>query len=421
MVIVGGGFGGLWAAQALRGEACQVLLLDRHNYHSFFPLLYQVAAAELEPEQIAHPVRSILRRLANARFLMARVEAVDLSRRRVRAEGLGEIEYDYLILATGSASDYFGIPGAAEHAFPLRTMEEAIELRNHLLGCFERAVQEREGEERARLLSFVIVGGGPTGVEFAGALAELVFRPLVRDFPALDFSQVRVILVEALERLLPSMPPPLGAYAASRLEAMGVEVRLDSMVSRISPAQVELKAGAIIPSRTVVWTAGVRGDPGAQDWGLPLTRRGQVEVGPTLQLPGHPEVYVVGDLAHFQEEGRALPMVAPVALQQGTHAAGNIARELRGQEPLPFRYRDRGMMATIGRNAAVAHLGRLTFAGFPAWLVWLATHLVKLIGFRNRLMVLISWAWRYVSYEQAVRLILTCGPEPEGVPETREG
>lgn len=404
-VIVGAGFGGLWAARALASSPVEVLLVDRNNYHAFLPLLYQVAAAELEPEDIAYPVRSILRRLRNVQFALAEVEAIDLGGRVVRAGGRA-IPYDFLIVATGSASHFFGVPGAAQNAFSLKTLEEGVTLRNHILCCFERAVHEPSAERRGGALTFTIVGGGPTGVEFAGALAELIRGPLARDYPTLDFREVRVVLLEARENLLPSFPARLRTYTEERLRHMSVDVRLQAVVAEVAPQALHLKDGTIIPTETVVWTAGVRGDPAAHAWGLPTGRDGRVPVLPTLQLPGHPEVYVIGDLAYCEEDGRPLPMIAPVAIQQGTAAARNLMRQVAGSDPLPFRYHDPGTMVTIGRNAAVTCLGRHCFSGFPAWLFWLGVHIFKLIGFRNRLVVLINWAWDYFFYERAVRLIL---------------
>jgi NADH dehydrogenase len=408
VVIVGAGFGGLWAARALAHSPAEVLLVDRNNYHTFLPLLYQVAAAELEPEAIAYPVRSTLRKLPNVHFALAEVKEVDLVARVVKTTER-VIPYDFLILAVGSTSNFFAVPGAAEHAFPLKTLEQGVALRNHILCCFERAVQEPDEQQRQRLLTFTIVGGGPTGVEFAGALAELIHGPIVQDYPTLDFRQVHVVLLEAMDGLLPGLPGRLRAYALARLRRMGVEVHLQAMVSQLTPEAVHLKDGTVMPTETVVWTAGVRGDPLAQRLGLPTARDGRVVVLPTLQVPSHPEVYVIGDLAYVEEEGHPLPMMGPVAIQQGESAARNIARQMAGQAPLPFHYWDRGTMVTIGRNAAVAHPFRRAFTGFPAWVLWLIFHLFKLIGFRNRLLVLINWAWDYFLYERAVRLILPLG------------
>jgi NADH dehydrogenase len=307
------------------------------------------------------------------------------------------------------------VPGA-EYAYPLKSLDEAIRLRNHILCCFERAVPLSDPQQRRKLLSFAIVGGGPTGVEFAGALAELLRGPLRKDYSKLGLSDSKVILLEAAESLLGGLPSRLAVYALGRLRRMGVDVRLNAAVSRIEADAVHLKDGTAIPAETVVWTAGVRGECSAAAWGLPVDRSGRVPVEPTLQLAGHPEVYAVGDLARFEQDGRLLPMVAPVAMQQATAAARNIPRQSSGQALMPFRFRDPGMMATIGRNAAVAHYAGLAITGFPAWLVWLGVHLAKLIGFRNRLMVLTNWAWDYFLYERAVRLILPTSSchEPDG-------
>jgi len=404
VVIVGAGFGGLWAARGLARTEFRVTLIDRNNYHTFLPLLYQVAAAEVEPEEIVYPVRSILRPLRNVDFLLAEVKGVNFAARKVETS-LGEVPYDYVVLGLGSTTHYFGVPGAAEHAFSLKTLDDGVRLRNHILCCFERTAQLNPAERRRRL-SFTIVGGGPTGVEFAGALAELLRGPLRRDHPHLDFREARVTLLEARDALLPTLPQVLARYALERLRTMEVEVRLNAAVSEISAQAVHLKDGTVVPTETVVWTAGVRGDPAAGAWGLPADASGRVTVLPTLQVSGFPRVFVIGDLARSQEAGATLPMIAPVAIQQGTLAARNIRRQEAGEEPLPFRYRDRGMMATIGRNAAVAYLGGRSFTGFPAWLVWLGVHLYKLIGFRNRLFVLINWAWDYFLFERTVRLIL---------------
>ncbi|MBM3944927.1 MAG: NAD(P)/FAD-dependent oxidoreductase [SAR202 cluster bacterium] len=404
VVIVGAGFGGLWAARSLSGAPADVTLIDRHNYHTFFPLLYQVAAAELEPEDIAHPVRTILRRKSSVRFLMADVTGLDLEAKCVRTS-MGEVTYDYLVLATGSRPHFFGVRGAEEHALPLRALEEGVAVRNHILTRFERASamppEQREGE-----LSFAIVGGGPTGVEFAGALAELVYGPLHKDFPSLDFKQVSITVIEASDGLLTMLTPKLRLYTLRRLERMGVKVRLSTAVEEITADGVHLKGGEFVPAKTVVWTAGVRGHPDLQAWGLPVARGGRIPVHPTLQLLEHDDVYVVGDAAYLEQDGRPLPMVAPTATQQGAAAAGNIRRQIAGRAPEPFRYRDLGTLAVIGRNAAAAHVFGWNFSGFPAWLVWLVYHLYALIGFRNRLVVLTSWAWDYLFLERVVRLVL---------------
>lgn len=413
MVIVGAGFGGLWAARALRGVPAEVILVDRHNYHTFYPLLYQVGAAELNAVDIAFPVRTILRGASNARFLMAEVRGVDPDRQIVRA-GDHDLRYDHLILATGSVPHFFGVRGAAEHAFPLREIEQGLALRNHLLTRFERAAALADPIARRACLTFVIVGGGATGVEFAGALAELVRGPLARDYPDLVAGEVSILVLEAADRLLGGMPDGLGRYAERKLARLGVEVRLRARVAEVTPATVELADESAIPAETVVWTAGVRAPPALADWGLATSADGSARVDRTLRVEGLPNVYAVGDAARFEAGGRPLPLVAPVAVQQGAHAGRNVRRALEGLDPLPFRYRDRGMLATIGRNAAVAHVRGLAFRGFPAWVLWLAIHLVKLLGFRNRLVVLTNWAFDYFFFERAVRLILPVRePSPE--------
>lgn len=406
IIIIGAGFGGLWAARALADKPCDVLLLDRNNYHTFLPLLYQVGAAEVAPTDIIYPVRSILRRKKNVRFLMDEVSSVDLEARVVRGSSK-EYQYDYLVLALGSTSHFFGVEGAAQHAFQLKTLDNAIALRNHILLCFERALSESDPQRRKALLTFTIIGGGPTGVEFTGALAELVRHPMQRDYPSLANAGVRVVLLEAAPQLLPGWPEKLQAYTLRRLVRMGVEVPVQATVERVTPEAVLLKGGELIPSRTAVWTAGVRGEALDAGGKLPLNLQSRVEVMPTLRVVGHHEVYAIGDLAQVLDE--RLPLIAPVAIQQGEWAAANILRQLEGQEPLPFRYRDPGSMVTIGRNAAVVRMGTRTFTGFIAWLMWLGVHLLKLIGFRNRLLVLINWAWDYLFYERAVRLIYPSG------------
>jgi NADH:ubiquinone reductase (H+-translocating) len=408
IVIVGAGFGGLWAAKKLHKEPVNIFLLDRNNYHSFWPLLYQVGSAELEPSQIAYPVRAILRRQPNVRFVMAEVTAVDSHQQQVQTADpyQSPIPYDYLILATGSVARFFGIPGAERHTFPLKTMEDGIRLRNQILRCFETAEREQDPERRRRLLTFAIVGGGPTGIEYAGALAELIYNPLAKDYPGVNIDEVQILLVEAQTQLLQGMPDSLGQYAAARLATMKVTVRLNAMVSAVTDNSLTLNQNETILTETVVWTAGVGGEAVAATSGLPTQRNGTVPVQPTLQVEGLPHVYVVGDLAHFGENSQPLPMLAPVAMQQGEWAARNILRQLRGDAPQSFSYRDRGSMATIGRNAAVARIYGRNFTGFIAWLVWVFVHIRELIGFRNRLVVLINWAYNYVAFERMVRLIL---------------
>ena len=404
-MIVGGGFAGLWAIRTLAHVPADVVLVDDHNYHSFLPLLYQVAAAELEPEAIAFPFRAILRHLPHARFVQARVTEVDLAARQVHTSG-PTLAYDYLIVATGSASQFFGVAGAADHAFVLKGIDDGMALRNHILTRFELAEQLPPGNARQQALTFAVVGGGPTGVEFSGALMELIRGPLMKDYASLHRDDIRVLLMEATDSLLPGMPPDLQRYVAQRLRRMGVEVRLKSPVGQVSADGLLLSDATFLPTQTVVWTAGVRGDPLARAWGLPTGRSGRVSTRPTLQVAGYPEVFVAGDLADPQAPGGPLPMTAPVATQQGVWAARNIARQMTGRLPLPFRFCDRGTMVTIGRNAAVADLRLAHFSGYPAWLLWLSIHLYNLIGIRQRLLVLLAWAWDYLFSERVVRLIL---------------
>jgi NADH dehydrogenase len=406
VVIVGAGFGGLRAARALRRAPVQVILLDRHNYHLFQPLLYQVATAGLEPEQIAKPVRAVLRRQRNFEFRMTEVTGLDPAARRL-ATADGAVAYDYLILAVGGETNYFGLEGIARHGFGLKDIPEAIRIRNHVLRRFERATLEPDPERRRAELTFVVVGGGPTGVEMAGALSELIRLVLVKDYPQLDLRDVRILLLEATDRLLATMPPRLSAAAAETLRRKHVDVRLGAAVADFDGARVTLRSGEVIAARTLIWAAGARAAALTARLGLPLARQGRVPVEPTLQVPGHPEIYVVGDAAYLEVAGQPLPMMAPVAIQMAETAAANIRRQLEGRPPAPFRYRDPGALATIGRNAAVAHVRGVSVRGFAAWVVWLVVHLIQLIGFRNKLFVLLNWAWDYFFYERAARLITT--------------
>ncbi|MEW6333437.1 MAG: NAD(P)/FAD-dependent oxidoreductase, partial [Thermodesulfobacteriota bacterium] len=374
------------------------------NYHTFLALLYQVAAAELEAEDIAYPVRSIFRNIPTVDFALAHARRIDLERRTVETD-TGNFPYDYLILATGSVSHTFGVPGVGEHAFFLKTLEEGVALKNHIICCFEKAAGGTDAARDAGLLTFVIAGGGATGVEYAGALSELIHGPMVSDYRSVDFTSVRIILLEGSDSLVGAMPVPVRTYTAARLDRMGVEVRLGAKVMEVTPEAVVLDGDERIPARTVVWTAGVRGEPLAFLSGIAGGGDRRVSVQPTLQVPGHPEIYVVGDLARIDRDGRPLPMVAQVAIQSAMAAARNIGRQIAGMPPLPFLYRDRGSMITIGRNAAGVAIGSRTYTGFLAWLLWLIIHLSNLIGFRNRIMVLINWAWDYLLYERAVRFV----------------
>jgi NADH:ubiquinone reductase (H+-translocating) len=404
VVIVGAGFGGLWAARRLANKPVDVLVVDRNNYHTFLALLYQVAAAELEAEDIAYPVRSIFWNLRNVDFVLANVRLINLQNRILETDGQ-EISYDYLILSTGSITHTFDIPGVETHTYYLKTLEEAVVLKNHIICCFEGATRETNEDRRRSLLTFVIVGGGATGVEYAGALSELIHGPLVQDYRSINFQTVRIILLEASDRLVTNMPETVSIYTLERLKQMGVDVRLGTKVMEVTPDKVNLSGQNMIPTRTVVWTAGVKGEPIAALSSLPTNRDGRVPVLPTLQVPGHPEIYVVGDLAFIREGDRVLPMVAQVAIQSAITAAQNILRHIDETAPQPFYYRDRGSMITIGRNTAGVAIGSRTYTGFFAWVLWLVIHLFNLIGFRNRMMVLINWAWDYLLYERAVRFV----------------
>ncbi|HXF94517.1 MAG TPA: NAD(P)/FAD-dependent oxidoreductase [Gemmatimonadales bacterium] len=405
VVVVGAGFGGLRAAKALRRAPVNVVLVDRHNYHLFQPLLYQVATAGVEPEQIARPVRAILRRQRNLEFRLAEVTGVHLAERRLDTSA-GPLSYDYLILAIGSETNFFGLESIRRHGFGLKDIADAVRIRNAVLRNFEEAMLEADPEKRRAHLTFVVVGGGPTGVEMAGSLAELIRLVLVKDYPRLNLNETRVLLLEAADRLLTAMPARLGVAAGETLWHKHVEVRFGATVTDFDGEHVRLKSGEVIRARTLIWAAGAQAASvhvGLD--GLRTARQGRIVVEPTLQVPGHPEVFVIGDAAYLEHDGQPLPMMAPVAIQQGETAARNIRRLIAGRPPEAFRYRNPGELATIGRNAAVAHIKGIQFKGFMAWVVWLVVHLIQLIGFRNKLFVLLSWAWDYFFYERAVRLI----------------
>lgn len=404
VVIIGAGFGGLWAARTLANKPVDVLVVDHNNYHTFLALLYQVAAAELEAEDIAYPVRSVFWNTPNIDFVLAHARRIDLQNRTIETDS-EEVSYDYLILATGSITHSFGVQGVDDNAFFLKTLEEAVALKNHIICCFEAAARETDEVRKRSLLTFVIVGGGATGVEYAGALSELISGPLIKDYPTIDFSMVRIILLEAADKLIANMPEKVRLYTLEKLKKMGVEVRLGAKVAKVTTSAVVMKDNDNILAKTVVWTAGVHGEPLAGISGIPVMTDGRVTVNEMLQVPNHPEIYVIGDLASINEEKNVLPMVAQVAIQSGITSAQNILRQINGQEPRPFSYHDRGSMITIGRKAAGVAIGSRTFTGFFAWVIWLVIHLFNLIGFRNRVMVLINWAWDYLLYERAVRFV----------------
>ncbi|WP_084201498.1 NAD(P)/FAD-dependent oxidoreductase [Geobacter pickeringii] len=404
VVIIGMGFGGIRTARELAGKGFDVTLVDRNNYHLFQPLLYQVATAGLEQESIAYPVRAMARGWAGTRFHLAEVTGIDFDAREVRTNN-GTIPYDYLVVGAGSVTNYFGLESVERHAFDLKELVDGERLRNHVLTAFERAVVEPDPAKRRALMTFVIVGGGPTGVEFAGALIELVRFVLAKDYPELSVQTARVVLVEAFDRLLAAMEPPLQVYTLEKLRSMGVEVLLNARVVDAGPERVVLHDGAVIPAHTLFWSAGVKAAPLAAALGAAPRPGGRIPVEPDLTLPGHPEVLVIGDMAYLEQDGAPLPMVAPVAMQMGIYAGSSILARERGGSLPPFRYRDKGSMATIGRSAAVASAFGMKFRGYAAWVIWLLLHLYYLIGFRNRIVVMLNWIWYYWFHERQVRLI----------------
>lgn len=403
-VIVGMGFGGIRAAGVLAGKGCEVVLVDRNNYHLFQPLLYQVATAGLEQESIAYPLRAMVRGWKDVSFHLAEVTGIDFSAGQIETDN-GPLAYDYLILGAGSVTNYFGLESVQRHAFDLKELTDAETLRNHILTSFERAVHEPDPARKRALMTFVIVGGGPTGVEFAGALSELVHFVLAKDYPELGTHAARVVLIEATDKLLAPMPDTLRRYTVKKLRSMAVEVILNARVIDAGPDRVVLHDGALIPAHTLFWAAGVKAAAIASLLDLPTTTSGRIPVEPDLTVPGHPEVFVIGDMASLWQDGRELPMIAPVAMQMGIYAGKAILAREKGKALPPFAYRDKGNMATIGRNAAVASAFGMKFRGYLAWLVWLLLHLYYLIGFRNRIVVMLNWIWYYWFHERQVRLI----------------
>ena len=409
VVIVGGGFGGLYAARGLRGAPVHTTIVDRRNHHLFQPLLYQVATAALNPADIASPIRSVFRGWKDLSVLLAEVVGVDLAAKKV-ALADGELAYDFLVLATGATHSYFDHPEWASLAPGLKSIEDALEIRRRVLLAYEMAERETDRERRREWMTFVIIGGGPTGVELAGALAEISRQALSREFDRIDPTHARIILVEGTARVLPPYPATLSAKARTQLERLGVDVWTGARVTGIDASGVTL-GGERIVARTVVWAAGVAASPLARTLGVPLDRAGRVPVRPDLTLPGRDDVFVVGDLAAIEQDGEPVPGVAPAAIQMGRHAARTIHRALAGEPARPFRYVDKGSFATIGRGKAVGELpGGLQLSGFPAWLGWLAIHIFFLIGFRNRVLVLLQWAYSYVTFRRGARLIT--GPPP---------
>ncbi|HYE51968.1 MAG TPA: NAD(P)/FAD-dependent oxidoreductase [Azospirillaceae bacterium] len=413
VVIVGGGFGGLAAAQAMGGSGVRVTLVDRHNYHLFVPLLYQVATAVLSPGDIAAPIRGILSRYPNVDVVMAEVTGVDPASRQVRLDGLGFVPYDRLVLATGSTQSYFGHDEWAAHAPALKTMEDARRIRARLLAAFERAELASDEAERCRLMTVVVIGGGPTGVEMAGTIAGLVRQTLVRDFRRIRPETARVVLVEAGPRILGSFPEELSDYALNALRELGVEVRVGEPVEDIGPGRVRLSGGTIA-AETIVWGAGVRAAPAASWLGARTDRGGRIVVASDLSVPGLEGVYALGDVAFAAgEDGTPLPGLAQVAKQQGQHLGRALAANLTRGTPLPpFVFRNRGNLAVVGRNHAVADFGRRRLKGRRAWLFWCVVHVYLLVGFRNRLLVTAQWLWSWATYGRGARLILEDGGAP---------
>jgi NADH dehydrogenase len=412
VVIAGAGFGGLTCARALKHTPVDVLLVDRNNYHLFTPLLYQVASALLDPGEIARPVRQLIRPLPNADFRQASITGVDLERRRLQTDH-GPIDYDYLVLATGAQSDYFGNPDFAKHTMGLKELDEGLAVRNRILSQLEESRWTSDPGRRRALLSFAVVGGGPTGVEMSGAVSELVRLVLRRDYRDLDINEVRVVLIEAAPYVLGAFDPMLRDAALRSLRRKGIEVMLDAKVAAVTDSAVHLADGRDVPACTVIWTAGVKASDVGRTTGAPLARQSRIRVDGTLQVPGHPVVFVVGDLAGARSvqplsaDGQALlPMLIPVAMQAGKHVAACISEMVGHGGARAFRYKDPGIMATIGRNSAVAQIRGFHFSGFVGWLIWLTVHLINVISFRSKVLVLINWAWDYLFFDRPVRLIV---------------
>ncbi len=405
VVIVGAGFGGLETAQKLASAPVQITLIDRYNYHLFQPLLYQIAIAGLVPSQIAYPLRTIFRRQKNLTFQMGEVTSIDFNARYIRTNG-SVIAYDYLVLAIGGQTNFFGLNTVAENSFELKSIETATSARNHLLRMFELASREPDPEKRKALLTFVVVGGGPTGVETAGALAELITHVMTKDYPEMDLSESRVLLLEATDSVMTAYPDELRSATLKLLESKGVEIFLNTRLTDYNGRTITVAGGTRLNAYTLIWTAGVRSAELTDQLGVEQAASRRVRVEPTLQLPRHPEVFVIGDAAYLEDgHGQPLPMLATVAQQEANAAARNIRKILKGETPGPFQYRDPGLLATIGRNAAVARIWGLSFSGFIAWVIWVVLHIYRLIGFRNRLVVLINWAWDYFFYDNQIRLI----------------
>lgn len=425
IVIIGAGFAGLFAARNLLKQPVDILLIDRNNYHTFTPLLYQVATAGLDSSDIAYPVRSIFRRRENFHFMLGDVVAIDTHDREVAVRTNGHVRhepYDRLIVATGSVTNYFGNAQLEQFGYGLKDLNDAVNLRNHILRLFEKAAWEDDVERRSAYMTFVVVGGGPTGLETAGALHELYNYVLKHEYNGQHYLSARVILIEATDKLLAPYSPYLQKQALHQLESMGVEVFLGQSVQEAGEDFVRLNNGESIRTHTLVWAAGVKASPIALMLGVALQRGGRIPVDSTLRVTGLENVYAIGDIAYLPDEnGMPHPQVIPVAQQQGKLVAQNIARQLRGQGEQAFVYKDKGIMATIGRRRAVAWpFYKLQLTGFLAWFTWLALHLLWLMGFRNRLTVLINWLWNYLTYDRSVRIILERGGMPESLPSTKD-
>jgi NADH:ubiquinone reductase (H+-translocating) len=409
VVIVGGGFAGLAAAKALPEAYVRVTVVDRRNHHLFQPLLYQVATAALNPSDIAAPIRAVLSKYPHVSVLLGEVARVDPAAHKLTFADGAELGYDYLVLATGATHSYFGHDDWAQNAPGLKTIEDALEIRRQVLYAYEAAEREPDPVRRMNWLTFVVVGAGPTGVELAGALAEIARHALKDDFRTIDPGEARVLLLEGQDRVLPAMDPELGDYARRSLTDLGVDVRTKVRVTRIADEEVECLGEhgekILIPAHTSLWAAGVSASPIGASLGVARDRAGRVQVEPDLTIPGHPEIYVVGDLAAAVSEGKPVPGLAPAAMQAGRHAAENILNTIRGEQRTPFVYWDKGNLATIGRASAVGGVGKLHLYGYLAWLAWLFVHLMYLVGFRNRVLVLMQWAWAYVTYQRGARLI----------------
>ena len=414
VVIIGGGFAGLEAAKALERLPVQVTLVDRENHHLFQPLLYQVATAGLSPADIAIPIRSVLRKHTRTWVLMGLVERIDIEGRLVHIEGGSSLSYDYLIIAAGARTSYFGHDDWQAHAPGLKSIRDAIEIRRRILTRFEEAERESNPERVQKLLTFVVIGAGPTGVELAGSFAELGRRVLAKDFRAVEPESVRVILLEGGDRVLPGFRTELSAAGARQLRELGVEIRTDTMVRDITESQVHLDSETI-EAGAIVWAAGVGANPLTRNLPFDTDRSGRIMVQPDCSVPGHPEVFALGDIAHFADEnGTPLPGVSPVAMQQGRYVADAIGRSLAGLPTKPFEYFDKGMMATVGRSRAVAQSGSMYMTGFLAWLAWLFVHIFYLVGFKNRVFVLLSWIWSYLFDRRGARLIAAPSSPTEG-------